>query len=235
VATGRPFSALIAKTHRVKKFIVEMQKAKQNYFKDRSLYYSTFPTQSQAQKGDRDFELKSVYTVGLLDFVFDEDRGDDRVFHHEVQLFDKSTQAVFYEKLTYIYLEMPEFTKTLDELETHFENWLYILRHIEHLTDRPAKLQEKIFNKLFEQAEIANFNDDEYSEYEASLKTYRDLKNSINTVRDREGRDGPKRRKRRGPKGGQRGRQKRRENHDRRKIETIKYTPRDHRSEYRLN
>ena len=50
-----------------------------------------------------------------------------------------------------------------------------MLKNLENLTDRPAKLRESIFNKLFEQAEIANFNDDEYSEYEESLKTYRDL------------------------------------------------------------
>jgi len=170
------------------KFIVEMQKAKQNYFKDRSIYYSTFPIRSQAQQGGWDFELKSVYTVGILDFVFDEDRGDDRVFHHEVQLFDKSTQAVFYDKLTYIYLELPKFTKTLDELETHFDNWLYVLKNLENLTDRPAKLQESVFTKLFEQAEIANIDDEEYREYEESLKTYRDLKNSIDTARE-EGRE----------------------------------------------
>jgi len=61
----------------------------------------TFPIQNQAHKGGWDFELKSVYTVGILDFVFDEDKGGDQVFHHEVQLFDKSVQAVFYGKLTY--------------------------------------------------------------------------------------------------------------------------------------
>jgi predicted transposase/invertase (TIGR01784 family) len=38
------------------KFIVEIQKAKQKYFKDRSIYYSTFPTQSQAQKGQWSFQ-----------------------------------------------------------------------------------------------------------------------------------------------------------------------------------
>ncbi|MCB2261654.1 MAG: Rpn family recombination-promoting nuclease/putative transposase [Candidatus Thiosymbion ectosymbiont of Robbea hypermnestra] len=166
------------------KFIVEMQKAKQNYFKDRSLYYSTFPIQSQAQKGGWDFELKSVYTVGILDFVFDEDQGSDQVFHHEVQLFDKSIQKVFYDKLTYIYLEMPKFTKTVDQLETHFDSWLYVLKNLEHLTERPAKLQERVFKKLFEQAEIANFDEAEYSEYEESLKNYRDLKNSIDTARE---------------------------------------------------
>ncbi|WP_089724259.1 Rpn family recombination-promoting nuclease/putative transposase [Candidatus Thiosymbion oneisti] len=170
------------------KFIVELQKAKQNYFKDRSIYYSTFPIQSQAERGDWNFELKSVYTIGILDFVFDENKGCSQVFHHEVQLFDKSVQEVFYNKLTYIYLEMPKFSKTIDELETYFDKWLYVLKNLKDLTEKPAKLREKIFNKLFEQAEIANFNDEEYSEYEESLKAYRDLKNSIDTARE-EGRE----------------------------------------------
>ncbi|WP_103922531.1 Rpn family recombination-promoting nuclease/putative transposase, partial [Candidatus Venteria ishoeyi] len=157
---------------------------KQNYFKDRSIYYSTFPIQQQALQGDWNFKLNAVYTIGILDFVFEEDKHDHDVFHHEVQLFDKSTQKVFYDKLTYIYLEMPKFTKTEAELETHFEKWLYVLKNLEDLSKRPAKLQEKIFEKLFKQAEIANYTEQEYTEYEQSLKVYRDLKNSIDTAFD---------------------------------------------------
>ena len=69
-----------------------------------------------------------------------------------------------------------------DELETHFEKWLYVMQNLKNLTDRPAKLQERIFNKLFDQAEIANFDEQEYIEYEESLKAYRDLKNSIDAI-----------------------------------------------------
>jgi len=164
------------------KFIVELQKAKQNYFKDRSIYYSTFPIQSQAKKGDWNFELKAVYTIGILDFIFKEDNDDTEVFHHEVQLFDKNTKKVFYDKLTYVYLEMPKFNKEVDELETHFDKWLYIIKNLDTITDIPAKLQERIFKKLFSQAEIANYDEREYMEYEESLKNYRDLKNSIDTA-----------------------------------------------------
>ncbi len=164
------------------KFIVELQKAKQNYFKDRSIYYSTFPIQGQALKGDWDFQLKAVYTIGILDFIFDENKDDNEVFHHEVQLYNKATEKVFYDKLTYVYLEMPKFKKEEDELETHFEKWLYILKNLSDLTKRPQRLQEKIFNKLFEQAELARYSDEEYSDYEISLKHYRDLKNVIDTA-----------------------------------------------------
>jgi len=116
-------------------------------------------------------------------------RAVTRSFIIEVQLFDKSVQKVFYDKLTYIYLEMPKFTKTIGELETHFDKWLYVLKNLENLTDKPTKLQERIFTKLFEQTEIANFDDDEYSEYEESLKAYRDLKNSFDTAREEGGKE----------------------------------------------
>lgn len=161
------------------RFIVEIQKAKQNYFKDRSVYYSTFPIQEQAKKGDWDYQLAAVYTVGILDFVFDENK-DDAEVRHEVKLKDQHCQ-VFFDKLTFIYLEMPKFRKTETELETNFDKWMYVLRHLPYLQNRPAALQERVFQKLFEAAEIARFDPAEKAKYEESLKYYRDLKNVVDT------------------------------------------------------
>jgi predicted transposase/invertase (TIGR01784 family) len=156
-----------------------MQKAKQNYFKDRSVYYSTFPIQEQAIRGDWDFKLSEIYTVGILDFVFTEDKAEKKV-RHEVKLKDQDSE-VFYEKLTFIYLEMPNFLKVEDELKTTYDKWLYVLKHLPNLENRPKTLQEKVFAKLFEVAEIAKFSPAEKEEYEESLKSYRDLKNVIDT------------------------------------------------------
>ncbi|MCB0547242.1 MAG: PD-(D/E)XK nuclease family transposase [Phaeodactylibacter sp.] len=161
------------------RFIVEIQKAKQNYFKDRSVYYSTFPIQEQARKGDWDYQLAAVYTIGILDFVFDEGRHKEQV-RHEVKLKDQDCQ-VFYDKLTFIYLEMPNFKKTEAELETDFDKWMYVLKHLPYLQNRPPALQERIFQKLFEAAEIARFDAAEKARYEESLKYYRDLKNVVDT------------------------------------------------------
>ncbi|MEP7336851.1 MAG: Rpn family recombination-promoting nuclease/putative transposase [Acidobacteriota bacterium] len=162
------------------RFIVEMQRAKQNYFKDRSVFYTTFPIQEQAPRGDWNYQLAPVYLVGILDFVFAEDKDDTEVCHR-VQLKDQLNR-VFYEKLMLIYLEMPKFGKTEDELETTFDKWLYVLKHLPELTDRPAKLQERVFARLFEAAEIGKFNRAERAQYEESLKVYRDLKNVIDTA-----------------------------------------------------
>ena len=164
------------------KFIVEMQKAKQKYFKDRSVYYSTFPIQQQAEKGDWNFKLKAVYTIALLDFIFEDHKEELDTYHHEVKMVDLKTHKVFYDKLTYIYLEMPKFNKTEEELETHFDKWLFILKNLHKLTSQPVKLQEQIFNTLFETSDIKKFTKVERDTYHESLKQYRDLKNSIDTA-----------------------------------------------------
>ena len=165
------------------KFIVEIQKTKQKFFKDRSIYYSTFPITEQAEKGDWNFQLKSVYTVAILDFVFDDENRDKTVVTH-VQLMDTKKKEVFFKKLTFIYLQMPNFNKGEDELESHFDKWLYIFKNLPKLQERPKKLQERIFEKLFNIAEIARFAPIEIEAYEESLKGYRDLKNSFDTARE---------------------------------------------------
>ncbi len=58
---------------------------------------------------------------------------------------------------------------------------LYVLKNLHNLHKRPTKLQEKIFQRLFETAEIARFTPEEKQQYEDSLKSYRDLKNVIDT------------------------------------------------------
>ncbi len=162
-------------------FIVEIQKAKQNFFKDRSIYYATFPIQEQALKGEWDYELSAVYTVGVLDFIFDDHKSDD-TFLHVVELKNQRCE-VFYEKLKFIYIELPKFTKSLDQLENHFEKWMYLLRHLAELSDRPEGLQEGIFPDLFAAAEIANFSSTEQETYQNSLKYYRDMNNVVDTAR----------------------------------------------------
>ena len=164
------------------KFIVEMQKAKQTYFKDRSVFYATFPIQEQAEKGDWNFKLSPVYSIGILDFKFDEESLEDEniSLHHIIELKNQKGE-VFYDKLKFVYLELPKFTKKIEDLTTHYEKWLYVLRHLSDLQERPKALQERVFRKLFRAAEIANFTKEEKDAYEESLKHYRDIKNVVDT------------------------------------------------------
>jgi predicted transposase/invertase (TIGR01784 family) len=175
---------LYCENEKGEKFIVELQKTKQNFFKDRTVYYSTFPIREQAKRADWNYELKAVYTIAILDFVFDEDKNDPAKFRYDIKLTDTATKEVFYDKLTFIYLEMPKFNKTVDELETRFDKWLYVIRNLNRLEKVPDKLRERVFEKLFETAEIAKFTPDQIRSYEDSLKYYRDLKNSLDTAKE---------------------------------------------------
>jgi len=162
-------------------FIVEIQKAEQKFFKDRTIFYSTFPIQEQARNKDRfwNFELKAIYTIGILDFEFEE--SDKDKYRHDVKLTEQETKNVFYDKLNYIYLEMPKFHKTEKELETRFDKWMFVLKNLPKLDRIPVKLKESIFLKLFETAEISKLKPDEYKQYEASVNAYRDIFNIKNT------------------------------------------------------
>jgi len=162
------------------KFIVEMQKAKQNYFKDRSVYYSSFPIQQQGKRSLWDYQLTPVYSIGILDFTFDDHKNEEELLHI-VELKNQRGE-VFYDKLKFIYLELPKFKKREEELSSRFDKWLYVFTHLSKLQERPAKLQERVFNRLFEAAEIAKFTPSEREAYEESLKYYRDIKNVVDTA-----------------------------------------------------
>ena len=171
------------------KFIVEMQNAYQTYFKDRSLFYSTFPIIEQAPKGsDWNFCLKKVYVVALLNYKMSDEAFDSSDTIHTIALMDTKTNKVFNTKLMFKYVEVGRFDKTDEELMSLSDKWMYVLKNLSRLDNRPAALREKIFSKLFAAASVARFTPTELREYEDSLKAYRDIKNSLDTAKE-EGRE----------------------------------------------
>lgn len=167
------------------KFIVELQKAKQNYFKERTIYYATFPIREQAERGDWNYNLKAVYCIGILDFTFDdyEDEPEKSEVVHTIKLKNQNGK-IFYDKLTYIYLEMPNFKQMEANLKTRLDKWLYFIKHLEDFQSIPEIFKDEVFTEAFEKAELANFNPIELQKYQNSLKIYRDLKGAIDTAFD---------------------------------------------------
>lgn len=166
-------------------FIVEMQKAKQDHFKDRALYYSSFALREQGKKGTStkpwDYSLMPVYVVGILNFVMDDkDGGNEDVITH-VMLKD-GNDKVFSKNLQFIFLEMPKFVKSENELETFLDKWLYVIKNLNRLDDKPAALTEAVFHRLFEVAEISQFSKVDRAEYEESLKVFWDFSNVLSTA-----------------------------------------------------
>lgn len=117
------------------RFIVEMQKAKVKYFKDRSLFYVTFPIRDQAQQGEWNFKLEPIYFVAILDFEYDEAE-ERRKFRRDVALKDQDGE-VFFDKLHFKFLQMPLFHLQEHELKTKFDKWCYFLKNLESFDHIP--------------------------------------------------------------------------------------------------
>jgi predicted transposase/invertase (TIGR01784 family) len=165
------------------KFIVELQKAKQNYFRERTIYYSTFPIREQAEKGEWNYNLNAVFCIGILDFTFNdyESEPEKSEVVHTIKLKNQHGNT-FYEKLTYIYIEMPNFNKLEDNLSSRLDKWLFFIKNLEDFQSIPSIFSDEIFEKAFEKAELAKFGQEEMDKYESSLKLYRDLKGVIDTA-----------------------------------------------------
>jgi len=119
-----------------------------------------------------------------LDFNFEKETKSSEqindIYLSNVQLKDQYCN-IFYDKLAFIFIEMPRFLKKESELKTHFDKWLYFLKHLEDFNDIPEILKEEVFIECFRKAEIANYNQKERDQYDSSLKIYRDLKGVIDT------------------------------------------------------
>ena len=162
-----------------------MQKAKQVFFRDRSIFYASLPIQKQAKRGSWNFRLKKVYFVAILDFVlFDEFEEDkERVLEHAC-LMRETTKTPYSDKLKFAFVELPKFRKTEKELETHFDKWLYILKNLPNLKSRPKSVQGEIFDKLFELTEIKQLTEEDMGRYRKSVADYYDVQLCMECARE---------------------------------------------------
>lgn len=89
---------------------------------------------------------------------------------------------VFFDKLNFRFLQMPLFDKEEHELETKFDKWCYFLKNLVNFDHIPEILNEPVFQKAFEVAELANLSPTQRDSYEENLIHYWDMKNVIDTA-----------------------------------------------------
>jgi predicted transposase/invertase (TIGR01784 family) len=150
------------------RFVVEMQRLRQSFFKDRSLYYATFPITQQIRRGETDFpfRLLPIYVIAILNFAMD----SDPRYLRRVELRDSETHQLFYDKLFLVYIELPKFRRSLDEHLSPGDEWIYLLRNLPELESIPAALDKEPFTRAFQISEEAALSPAERQRYEASLQ-----------------------------------------------------------------
>ncbi|MGJ7029974.1 Rpn family recombination-promoting nuclease/putative transposase [Niabella hirudinis] len=146
-------------------FIIEIQRADQKFFKDRALFYVASQLHEQGIKGRKhwDFELQEMYFIGIADFTFTESIPGEWL--HQVQLIEAANGRVFYNKLEFIFLELPNFDCAVEVLKTDLDRWLYLLRNMGKMEEIPLTLRGETFQQMFDIAAVANLKKEEYMLY----------------------------------------------------------------------
>lgn len=173
-------------------FIVEMQNARQEHFRERTVFYSSKMIVRQTPTGIWDYSLRPTYVVAFLNFrlekLSDEFRGSGNyILRYSSR--EESTGKRMPGCTEYVFLGIQDFDKKYEELETYPEKWLYLMRNTLRLEEVPEDLRsEKCFAAYFEACERAGFTKAEDEKYTQDMMNEWDIENAKNLA-VREGRE----------------------------------------------
>ena len=161
---------------------VEMQFKEQDDFNDRMVFYSSFPIFNSLTKGGSSYAFKApIYIIGILNFIISSVASNNRLLncYRLRNIQDTSTELT--RSLSYVTVELPKFTKSLEELETVADKLFYALTHISELEERPESFSEKVLVKLFELCRFANMTTEEQYLYIRTLMAEVDARSQRRT------------------------------------------------------
>jgi predicted transposase/invertase (TIGR01784 family) len=104
---------MFCKTDDGSRIVVEVQRRKQASYVERTIYYSTFQVRNQVDAGSSDYSFCPVYVINILDFNINENKGNPEV-KTVYRLHEEKTHTLLTDKLTFIFLELNKFKKTLN-------------------------------------------------------------------------------------------------------------------------
>ena len=170
---------MFCKTDSGARIIVEVQRRKQPFYPERAVYYSTFQIQRQVEAGADAYDFLPVYVVNILDFKIDKhDVGTD--IKTVYRLYEERSRRLLTDRVTFIFIELPRFMKTIDELDGNvLEGMYFCFKNMSVLDERPKVLTHQIFSKIFEVSELYNMDQDTRDKVIHKMTTERDLRNQM--------------------------------------------------------
>ncbi|MDR3245692.1 MAG: Rpn family recombination-promoting nuclease/putative transposase [Prevotellaceae bacterium] len=154
-----------------KDIIVQIKKVSEDCFNDdKNAFFASFhTTYKKGKKSSKYYDAPIIYSVGILDFVFSEDEGDDKYLYvHNVDVSGDEDKKEFYDKTTFVYLVLPKFNKKMNESKTILDKWIYVLKNIVQFKERPSKF-DGVFEIFLKHSEIEKLNPEDKIAYKESL------------------------------------------------------------------
>lgn len=147
-----------AKLANDKNVIIEMQVVHSKNIEQRILYNAAKQYANQLQKGEDYHLLNPVIALTLVDFkLFD----DIDSYLSRFQLIEKETLVKYTDDVELVFIELPKFTKTEQQLVTIEDKWLYFIKHAADLSTIPPSLKEPCIVDAFERINEAALTPEE--------------------------------------------------------------------------
>ena len=170
---------LFCKTDDGSRIVVELQRRKQDRYAERMLYYSMHQITRQVEAGAGSYDFCPVYVISILEFTLDQNDGCDDV-RTVYRFCEEGSGRVLTDRLTFIFLELPKFNKTVEQLDGNvLEGMYFCLKNMQHLTERPEILAHNVFKKIFEVSELLRMDEETRINILSNMTTERDLRNQM--------------------------------------------------------
>lgn len=162
-------------------YIVEMQVNPQSDYLIRCHYYTACGLSLQLKKGDKYEKLLPVVFIGITNFKLFEDHSRYLSHYYLLDTVDH-VRRLHHEEFHFI--ELPKFTKSIDQLENINDKWIYFLRHAGEYEKTPQQLQKtEPLRKAFEVLERSRWTKDELIAYEKAIDAERVRRSELDTAK----------------------------------------------------
>lgn len=170
---------LFCKTDDGSRIIVELQKRKQDSYAERMLYYSMHQILKQVEAGADNFDFYPIYVISILNFTI-ESNNEITDVKTVYRLFEEKHHTPLTTKVTYIFIELPKFSKKINELDGNIlEGMYFCLKNMQLLQSRPEALTHKVFDKIFKVSEFLEMDEETRAKILDNMTTERDLRNQF--------------------------------------------------------
>jgi len=160
-------------------YIVEMQVARTTGFEKRALYYASKAYSSQANIGEKYYDLKEVIFLAIADYIMFPNKKEYKSDH---VILDKETFEHDLQDFSFTFIELPKFTKTLEELTSLQDKWCYFFKHAEDTSPEDLKIligKDEIIERVYHELNRFYWTEQEILAYEHSEKEKNDYLSSL--------------------------------------------------------
>ncbi|MEZ2279209.1 MAG: Rpn family recombination-promoting nuclease/putative transposase [Microcoleus sp.] len=145
--------------------IIEMQVLNVESFGQRILYNAAKTYASQLQKGQGYRMLKPVIALTITDFEMF--KNSNNLISRFVYKEEVSNLPYPDNDLKLVFVELPKFTKTVDQLETLADKWLYFMKYAVTITEIPPVMDSvPEIHQAFDIADRVNLSPEEIANIE---------------------------------------------------------------------